>query len=87
MLQIDSQDVLLVEVERHIARLVEVNLVRNKAVVRIAKTREEGLQCIAERCPRTIVVQDEFMAEDLKSAVKDIAGEFVVLGLQSAHRV
>ncbi len=86
MLNIRGKDVLLVELERHIARLIEVNLKKRDVKVRIANNPDELRQTLAERVPDTIVVQNDQTAEFVKELSGEIESELLVLDLPSPGR-
>ncbi len=86
MLNIHGKDVLLVELERHIARLIEVNLKRRDVKVRIANNPDELRQTLAQRVPDTIVVQNDQTAEFVKEISGEIESEVLVLDLPSPGR-
>ena len=86
MLNIHGKDVLLVELERHIARLIEVNLKRRDVKVRIANNPDELRQTLAQRFPDTIVVQNDQTAEFVKEISGEIESEVLVLDLPSPGR-
>ena len=66
MFQVAGKDVLLVQLERHIARLISVNLVRNEIGVRVGSTFGEVLRFMDEKLPSTVIVPDE----DTKAAIE-----------------
>jgi len=83
MINSQGKDVLLVELERHIAQLIEGNLKKGDIKARLANSPDGIRQILAERVPDTIVVQNDQTAEIVKELSGEIESEVFVLDLPS----
>ena len=79
MLYVRGRDVLLIQLERHIERLISVNLERNSIQVRSAPKLNEGLRLMDERIPDTVIVPDRDVREAVELSFPGSSLEIIVL--------
>jgi hypothetical protein len=70
---------LLVQLERHIARLLMVNFERNEITVREGDTFEEALRLMDERLPSTVIVENQDVKKAIELSFPGATFEFIVL--------
>jgi DNA-binding response OmpR family regulator len=79
MVELAGNDVLTVDLDKHIARLICVNLERKQIPVRVANTLNECFSFMQQRLPDTIIVPNDDVAAMVKSAIKDPVPQVIVI--------
>ena len=79
MLRVLGRDVLLIQLERHVERLISVNLERNSVLVRSAATLSNGLRMMDDRMPDTVIVADRSLRQAVELSFPESNLEIIVL--------
>ena len=79
MLRVLGRDVLLIQLERHVERLISVNLERNSVLVRSAATLSNGLRMMDDRMPDTVIVADRSLRQAVELSCPESNLEIIVL--------